>query len=79
MFHCKLVIHTNISLNNAHSLLLSCEHFTMSIWWIFPNARHLNDDSKLNIVSPDKDECDGDKMKNNSSRHVSTDRDLDTV
>ena len=51
----------------------------MSIWLIFPNARHLNDDFKLNIVSPDKDEGDGDKMKNNSSRHVSTDRDLDTV
>ena len=41
-------------------------------------TRYLNDDSKLDIVSPDKDEGDGDNMKNNSSRHVSTDRDLDS-
>jgi hypothetical protein len=41
-------------------------------------TRHLNDDSKLDIVSPDKDEGDGEKMKTNYSRHVSTDRDLDS-
>jgi hypothetical protein len=37
-------------------------------------TRHLNnDDSKLDIVSPDKDEGDGDKMKKHYSRLVSTD------
>jgi hypothetical protein len=41
-------------------------------------TRHLNDDSKLDIESPNKDEGDGEKMKNNYSRHVSTDRDLDS-